>query len=77
MNTMPDQSRFKVEDEVKVKATGAMGLIHEIHSGSGKNSVQFNRDFTTRLLFSDDGLELVLRREGLGGAAFAPKRSIM
>jgi hypothetical protein len=74
---MENESEFKLEDEVKVKATGAVGRIEQIHNGVGKNWVEFNRDFATRQWFSDNELKLISRREDSSGPRFIPGRSIM
>lgn len=74
---MADASEFQLEDQVKVKATNAIGRIEQIHSGVGKYWVEFNRDFATRQWYSNDELELVSRTEDSNGPGFVPGRSIM
>jgi len=74
---MTDEVELKLRDQVKVKATEAVGSVEQIMESIGKYSVEFNRDFATRVWLTRDELEFVSRKEDSGGPRFVPERSIM
>jgi hypothetical protein len=50
---------FRVEEYVRVKATGAIGRIEQWTQATSQYWVEFNRDFSTRQWFNADELERV------------------
>ena len=50
---------LKVEEYVKVIATGAIGRIEQWHQDSDKYWVEFDRNFGTRLWFTEGELERI------------------
>jgi len=74
---MTDEVELQLRDQVKVKATEAVGVVEQIHGGVEKYLVEFNRDSATRAWFTRDELEFISRKEDSDGPRFVPERSIM
>jgi hypothetical protein len=74
---MTDEVELRLKDQVKVKATDAVGFVEQIHNGVGKYWVEFNRNFATRVWFTREELEFISRQEDSDGPRFIPDRSIM
>jgi hypothetical protein len=75
--SMTDEVELRLKDQVKVKATEAVGFVEQIHNGVGKYWVEFNRDFATRAWFTREELEFISRQEDSRGPRFVIDRPIM
>jgi uncharacterized protein YodC (DUF2158 family) len=74
---MRSETEFVTADAVRVRQTGAIGVVCNARVDECKNLVEFDGNAATREWFMNDELELVARVQDESGSRFIPERSIM